>query len=77
MTKLISSHVHDVKGINKSFYGSGGRCLKIRDVYMDFEPCLKVQNLASVHPNSIKFGQMTNLDEIVGVVVSVYQLVKT
>ena len=44
---------------------------------MDFEPCLKVQNLASVHPNSIKFGQMTNLDEIVGVVVSVYQLVKT
>ena len=33
----------------KSFYGFGGRCVKIRDVCMDFEPYLKVHNLISVH----------------------------
>ena len=32
----------------KSLYGFGGRCLKIRDVYMDFEPYFKVHNLVSV-----------------------------
>ena len=37
----------------KSLYGFGGRCLKIRDVCMDFEPCFKVHNLVSVHPKSI------------------------
>ena len=31
----------------KSLYGFGGRCLKIRDVCMDFEPCFKVHNLVS------------------------------
>ena len=41
---------------------------------MDFEACLKVNNLASVHPRSIKVGQMTNLDEISHVVV--YLLLK-
>ena len=60
----------------KSLYGFGGRCLKIRDVCMDFEPCFKVHNLASVHPNSIILGQMINLDMILYVVVSVYRLVK-
>ena len=49
---------------------------QIRDVCMDFEPRLKVHNLASVHPNSIKLGQMTNLDVILYVVVFVYRLVK-
>ena len=37
----------------KSLYGFGGRCLKIRDVCMDFEPYFKVHNLVSVHPKSI------------------------
>ena len=64
----------------KSLYGFGGRCLKInfkiRDVCMDFEPCLKVHNLASVHPKSIKLGQMTNLDKIFHMMMSVYRLVK-
>ena len=40
----------------KSLYGFGGRCLKIRDVCMDFEPCFKVHNLVSVHPKSIILG---------------------
>ena len=44
----------------KSLYGFGGRCLKIRDVCMDFEPYFKVHN--SVHPKSIILGQMINLD---------------
>ena len=59
----------------KSLYGSGGRCLKIRDVCMDFEPNFKVYNLTSIYPKSIKLGQMTNLDMIVHVMVSVYRLV--
>ena len=48
----------------KSLYGFGGRCLKIRDVCMDFEPCFKVHNLVSVHPKSIILGQMIDLDMI-------------
>ena len=60
----------------KSLYGLGGRCLKIRDVCMDFEPCFKVHNLISVHPKYIVLGQMTNLNMIFHMVVSVYRLVK-
>ena len=57
----------------------GGRCLKIRDVCMDFEPYFKVHNLVSVHFKSIILGQMTNLNMIFHVVVSVvsvYRFVK-
>ena len=56
----------------KSSYGFGGRCLKIRDVCMDFEPYFKVNSLVSVHPKSIMLGQIINLDMIFHVVVSVY-----
>ena len=35
----------------KSLYDFGRRCLKIRDVCMDFEPYFKVHNLVSVHPS--------------------------
>ena len=52
-------------------YGFGGRFLKIRDVCMDFEPCFKVHNLASVHPKSIILGQMTNLNMIFHVSLSI------
>ena len=45
----------------KSLYGFGGRCLKIGDVCMDFEPNVKVHNLISIYPKSIKLGQMINL----------------
>ena len=48
----------------------------IRDVCMDFEPYFKVHNLVSVHPKGIILGQMTNLNMIFHVVVSVYRLVK-
>ena len=60
----------------KGLCGFGGRCLKISDVCMDFEPYFKVHNLVSVHPKSIILGQMINLDMIFHVVVSVYRLVK-
>ena len=66
-------------GIMKNFtslYGFGGRCLKIRDVCMDFDPYFKVHNLVSVHPKSIILGQMTNLNMIFHVMMSVYRLVK-
>ena len=43
---------------------------------MDFEPYFKVHNLASVKPKSIILGQMTNLNMIFQVVVSVYRLLK-
>ena len=60
----------------KSLYGFGGRCLKIRDLCMDFEPYFKVHNLVSVHPKSIILGQMIKLDMIFHVVVSVHRFVK-
>ena len=43
---------------NKSLYGFGGRCLKIRDVCMDFEPYFKVHNLVNVHSKNVKLGQI-------------------
>jgi len=54
----------------------GGRCFNITDVCIDFEPCFKVHNLVSVYPKSIKLGQITILNMIFHVVVSVYWLVK-
>ena len=60
----------------KSLYGFEGRFLKIRDVCMDFEPSFNVHNLVSVYSKSIILGQMTNLNRIFHVVVSVYPLVK-
>ena len=43
---------------------------------MDFEPCLEVRSLVPVHPKCIKLSQVTNLDVIFHVVVSVYLMVK-
>ena len=68
VTKLIKNF--------KSLYGFGGRFLKIRDVCIDFEPYFKVHNLVSVHPKSIILDQMTNLNVIFHVMVSVYRLVR-
>ena len=55
-----------------------GRCLNIiiRHVCMDCEPCFKVHNLVSVRPKSIKLDQITSLNVIFHVVVSVYRFVK-
>ena len=53
----------------------GGRCLNIREVCMDFEPCFKVHNLVSVYPKGMKLVQMTNRNVIFYVVVSVERLV--
>ena len=75
MTRFYSCHKTDKKNF-KSIYGFGGRFLKIRDVCRDFEPYFKVHNLVSVHPKSIILGQMTNLNMILHVVMSVYRLVK-
>ena len=69
VTKLIKNF--------KSLYGFGGSFLKIRDVCMDFEPYFKVHNLVSAHPKSIiLYNQMTSLNMIFHVVMSVYRLVK-
>ena len=75
MTGFYSCNKTDKKNC-KSLYGFGGRCLKIRDVCMDFQPYFKVHNLVSVYPKSIILGEMTNLNMIFQVVVSVYRLVK-
>ena len=45
-------------------------------MFAHFEPYFKVHNFASVHPKSIILGQMTNLNMIFHVVVSVYRLVE-
>ena len=60
----------------KSLYGFGGRFLEIRAVCVEFEPYFKVHYLVSVHPKGIILGQMTNLNMIFHVEVSVYRLVK-
>ena len=58
----------------ESSYGLGGRHLKIRDVCMDLEPCFKVHNLMVViQLKSTKLGQMTNLNMIFYIVVSIYK----
>ena len=59
----------------KSLYDFGRRCLKIKDVCVDFEPYFKVHNLVSVHPKSVILGQMTNLNMVFHKVVSVYRSV--
>ena len=43
---------------------------------MELEPYFKVHNLVSVHPKSIIFDKMTNLNMIFHVVVSVFRFVK-
>ena len=60
----------------KSLYDFGGRCLKIKDICMDFEPYFKVHYLVSVHPKSVILDQITNLNRVFHIVVSVYRLVK-
>ena len=75
MKIAMFAHFKDYHGNHKNFkslYGFGGRCLKIRDVCMDFEPYFKVHNLVTVHP----LGQMTNLDMIIYAMVSDYRLAK-
>ena len=58
MTGFYSCHKTDKKFYKcKGLYGFGGRCLKIRDVCMGFEPYLKVHNLVSVHSKNIILGQ--------------------
>ena len=46
----------------KSLYGFGGRCLKFRDVCIDFEAFFKVDSLVSVHSKSIILGQIWQVD---------------
>ena len=67
VTKLITHF--------KNLYGFGGRCLNITNICMDFEPCLKVYKFVSVYPKNIKLGQMTTLNVIFHVAVSIYRLV--
>ena len=59
----------------KSLYDFRERSFKFRDVCMDYEPYFKVHSLISVHSKTIILGQMTNLNMIFHVVVSVYRLV--
>ena len=73
---LILKSITEIIKYFKSLYDFGGRCVKIRDVCMDFEPYFKVHILLSVHPKSVILGQMTNLNMVFYIVVSVYRLVK-
>ena len=73
---LILKSITEIIKYFKSLYDFGGRRLKIKDVCMDFEPYIKVHNLISVHPKSVILGQMTNLNMVFHMVVSVYRLVK-
>ena len=76
MMGFYSCHKKLIKRLKTLIFGFGGRCLNIRDICIDFKPCLKVHNLVSVYPKSIKLRQMTHLNVILNAVVSVYRLVK-
>ena len=79
MKIALFAHSKKYHGNHKNFeglYSFGGRCLKIREVCMDFEAHFKVYSLVSVHPKSIILGQMANLNMIFHVVVLVYRLVR-
>ena len=73
---LILKSITEIIKYLESLYDFGGRCVKIKDVCMDFEPYFKVHNLVSVHPKSVILGQMTNLNMVFHMVVPVYRLVK-
>ena len=73
---LLLKSITEIIKYFKSLYDFWGRCLKIKDVCMDFEPYFKVHNLVSVYPKSVILGQMTNLNMVLHMVVSVYRLVK-
>ena len=73
---LILKSITEIIKYFNSLCDFGGRRLKIKDVCIDFEPYFKVHNLVSVHPKSVILGQMTNLNMIFHMVVSVYRLVK-
>ena len=47
---------------------------KLRDLCMDFEPCFEVHNLVVTQLNNTKLGQMTNVNVISFMVVSIYKL---
>ena len=57
-TKIaVFAHFKEYHGNHKNFkglYDSWGRCLKIPDVCMDFEPDFKIYSLVSVHPKTRK-----------------------
>ena len=59
----------------KRLCGFGGHCQR-HLTCMDSEPYFKVHNSVSVHPKSIILGQITNLNMIFHVVVSVYRFAK-
>ena len=70
------AHFKEYRGNHKHFrslYDLGGRCLKIRDVGMDFKLFFKVHRLVSVHPKSIILGQT---DQSLHVVLSVYRFLE-
>ena len=58
-----------------SVLGEGGR-VKIRDVCMDLDSCLKVQYLVVIRLNSTKLGQLTNLNVIFYMLVSICKMDK-
>ena len=61
MLAPFEDYYRNHKKILRVYMVLGGRCLKIRDVCLEFEPYFKVHNLVSGHYKNIKLGQMTNL----------------
>ena len=79
MKIAMFAHFKEYHGNHKNFkslYDFGGSCLKIRDVCMNFEPYFKVHNLVYIHLKWIILRQVTNLNMVVHVVVSVNRFVK-
>ena len=74
MTGFYSCHKTDK--VLRVYMVLGDAVSKFKTFSMNFEPYFKVHNLVSVHPKSTIISQMTNLNMIVYLMVSVYRLVK-
>ena len=58
----------------KSFFGFGGRALPIRDVCINFEPCLKAQNSVTIHLNINKLGKVTTVNATFLLIIFIFNL---
>ena len=62
MMEFYSCHKTDKKNVKEFiWFWAGDAVSTLGTVCMDFEQCFKFYNLVSVHPKSMKLGQMTNL----------------
>ena len=72
-TESIFKYITEMRKILRVHMVWGDTISKL-DVCMDLKPCFKIHNLVVIQLKNTKLGQMTNLDMIFYMVVSIYKL---